>query len=103
MSKSIEFSNQVVKEEYRKSGASLGLCKLVEFDSESDAVTLDIPVDGITIKGWTITPLMLPVVSSCVAVYTTLHQLHALLWLVTNLEIPSLASISGDQETGGQL
>ena len=60
-----------MQESYRRSGASLSLCKLVEFDSESDAITLDIPVEGITIKGWEITPQMLPEVSSYVAVYTT--------------------------------
>ena len=65
--------DQVVKEEYRRSGASRSLCRLVDF--ESDTITLDIPVEGITIKDWEISPLMPPVVSFCVAVSTTLHKL----------------------------
>ena len=47
-----------------KNGAVLGLYQLVDF--ESDEVTLDIPLEGISIKGWKITPLMRPVVSSYV-------------------------------------
>ena len=58
---------QVVKAEYERKGAILELHKVVEFDSEYDAITLDIPVKGITIKDWEITPLIPPVVSSCVA------------------------------------
>jgi hypothetical protein len=50
-----------VKEEYGNSKALLGLHQVVEF--ESDAVTLDIPMEGITAKGWSITPLIRPVVS----------------------------------------
>ena len=67
--------DQVVKEEYKKSGASLGLCRLVDF--KSDTITLDIPVEGITIKGWAISPQMLPVVSSSVAVYTTSYRVKS--------------------------
>ena len=55
------FIDQVVKEEYERKGAILGLQKLVDF--ESDAITLDIPKEGITVKGWEVTPKFLPVVS----------------------------------------
>ena len=54
---------QVVKEEYKDGKAVLGLRQLVEF--ESDTISLDIPMEGITDKGWKITPLIRPVVSSC--------------------------------------
>ena len=55
-----------MQEEYRrKNGAAApSLHKLVDF--ESDAITLDIPVEGVTIKGWEIVPLVPPVVSSCI-------------------------------------
>lgn len=52
---------QVVKEEYENSRALLGFRQVVEF--ESDAVSLNIPMEGITVGGWTITPLIRPVVS----------------------------------------
>ena len=58
---SVSFPVQVVKEEYKKYNALLGLRQLVEF--ESDAVMLDIPIQGIAVKGWKITPLIRPVVS----------------------------------------
>ena len=48
---------------YEEKGAILGLQQPVEF--ESDEITLDILLEGIAIKGWKITPLMRPVVSSC--------------------------------------
>ena len=54
---------QVVKQEYKDEKAVLGLRQLVEFESE--AISLDIPMEGISIKGWKITPLIRPVVSSC--------------------------------------
>ena len=50
-----------MKEEYERKGAVLDLQKLVDF--ESDAITLDIPKEGITVKGWKVTPKFLPVVS----------------------------------------
>ena len=53
---------------YEEKGAILGLQQPVEF--ESDTISLDIPLEGIAIKGWEITPLMRPVVSSCV------HHIH---------------------------
>ena len=53
--------SQVVKEEYGNSKALLGLRQIIEF--ESDAVTLDIPMEGVASKGWSITPLVRPVVS----------------------------------------
>ena len=77
----------MVKEEYERKGAVLGLYQPLEFEGES--VSLDIPMpDGISISGWKITPLMCPVVSFCGC-----HIYH----------LPLLATISGDQETGGQL
>ena len=56
--------DQGVKEEYERKGAILDLQKLVDF--ESDAITLDIPVEGIIVKDWEVTPKFLPVVSFCV-------------------------------------
>ena len=55
------FPIQAVKEEYKNSKAMLGLRQVVEF--ESDAVMLDIPIEGIAVKSWKITPLIRPVVS----------------------------------------
>ena len=48
---------------YEGKGAILSLHQPVEF--EADAIALDIPMEGITIKGWNITPLIRPVVSYC--------------------------------------
>jgi hypothetical protein len=50
----------VVKDLYEKKGAILGVEQLVEFEEES--ITVDIPKEGTTIKGWKITPLISPVV-----------------------------------------
>ena len=50
-----------MNKKYRKWGAPHSLGKVVEF--ESDAITLDIPKEGVTVKDWEITPLMPPVVS----------------------------------------
>ena len=72
---------------YDRTDAVLGLQQPVEF--ESDAISLDIPMEGITIKGWKITPLMRPVVS---------HHIHP-----ASNQLLSLATTSGDQEAGGQL
>ena len=55
---------------YKEEGAIFGLHQPVEFEAESDAISLDIPMEGLSIKGWKITPLMRPVVSSCV------HHIH---------------------------
>ena len=51
---------QVVKEKYEREGAICGLHQPLEF--ESDLIILNIPLNGITVKGWNITPLMRPVV-----------------------------------------
>ena len=80
----------MIKNEYNEKGAQPGPHQVVEF--ESDMITLDIPMEGITKDGWKITPLMRPVVSSCVHVSTQYINQHS-----------SLATTSGDQETGGQL
>ena len=50
-----------MKEEYERNGAILDFKKLVDF--ESDTITLDIPEEGISVKGWEVTPKFLPVVS----------------------------------------
>ena len=53
----------MVKKEYdREQRGAFGPKQLVEF--ESDAITLDVPMEGISPNGWTITPLTHPVVSS---------------------------------------
>ena len=54
---------QVIEKEYIKKRAHSGPEQNIEF--ESDMITLDIPLKGRTIKGWKITPLIRPVVSSC--------------------------------------
>ena len=64
------FIDEVVKEEYKRRGAILNLQKLVDF--EYDAITLDIPDEGIIIKDWEIIPLTVPVVSSFVN-----HEVHS--------------------------
>ena len=51
-----------------KKNALPGPDQNVEF--ESDMISLDIPMEGLSIKGWKITPLIRPVVSSCV------HHIH---------------------------
>ena len=76
----------MVKDLYEKKGAVLGVEHLVEF--EGDNITIDIPEEGTTIKGWKITPLIPPVVR---------HPLKR------SNQFPSLAKTSGDQEAGGQL
>lgn len=55
----------MVKEEYNKKGAVLGLQRLVEFHSLADQIMLDISMEGVYINGWSITPLGRPVVSTC--------------------------------------
>ena len=57
------YTFQVVKEKYKDENAVRGVFQLVEFDS--DAITLDIPIDGVCINGWKITPQMYPMVSFC--------------------------------------
>ena len=44
-------------------------------DFESDAITLDIPMKGISIDGWAITPVMRPMVSSCDTITIHFHSL----------------------------
>ena len=57
------FDVKAIEDEYSKKGVLPGPHQVVEF--EADTISLDIPMEGITIKGWKITPLMRPVVSSC--------------------------------------
>ena len=54
---------KVVKEKYERGRAIHGPHQPLEF--ESNAITLNIPMDGKAISGWKITPLIRPVVSSC--------------------------------------
>ena len=51
---------QVIKNFYKKERAILGVEHLVEF--EEDSITVGIPEEGTTIKGWKITPMFPPVV-----------------------------------------
>ena len=55
----------MVRTEYDNEGAILGLHQPLEFEAESDKIALDIPKEGIAVKGWKIMPLFPPVVSSC--------------------------------------
>ena len=57
-------------DEYSEKGALAGPHQPVEF--ESDMISLDIPMEGITIEGWKITPLIRPVV---LRVYTILPSI----------------------------
>ena len=57
------YLSQEILRKYEREGAVRGLYQPVEF--EADTITLDIPMEGITIKDWKITPLIRPVVSSC--------------------------------------
>ena len=51
---------QCVTQYYAKKGAIEGPCISVEFGE--DRIELDIPMEGINIGGWRITPLMSPMV-----------------------------------------
>ena len=64
----MSFTDKVIEDIYSKKGAIPGPYQPVEFDS--DMIMLDIPIEGTTIKGWTITPLVRPVVSS------SKHHIH---------------------------
>ena len=64
----MSFINKVIGDKYNKEGVLPGPHQPVEF--EKDMITLDIPVEGTTLKGWKITPLVRPVVSSCE------HRIH---------------------------
>ena len=50
-----------MKEEYQKKQAQSGHTQPIDF--ESDQITLDIPMTGVTSNGWKISPLFPPVVS----------------------------------------
>ena len=50
-----------MKDEYEKKGAVSGPYQPVDF--ESDTIALDIPIEGVAVSDWKITPLMRPVVS----------------------------------------
>ena len=59
-----------MRTEYDNKGSILGLHQPLEFEAESDKIALDIPKEGIAVKGWKITPLVPPVVSSWQVVAT---------------------------------
>jgi hypothetical protein len=63
---------KAIELEYRGKGALFGPHQPVEFETGHDAVSiaLDIPMKGLSINGWEITPLIRPVVSFCV------HHIH---------------------------
>ena len=54
----------MIKNEYEKieGGAVFGPDQPVEFEPNSGMIALDIPLEGITIEEWKITPLIRPVV-----------------------------------------
>ena len=56
-------TSKVIRSEYEKEGnAVFGPDQSVEFESSTNMITLDIPVEGLTVEGWKITPLIRPVV-----------------------------------------
>ena len=52
---------QSVKEDYQEKQAQSGHTQPIEF--QSDKITLDIPMTGVSSEGWKINPLFPPVVS----------------------------------------
>ena len=52
---------QIVKEDYQEKQAQSGHTQPIDF--ESDKITLDIPMTGVSSEGWKINPLFPPVVS----------------------------------------
>ena len=63
---------KAIELKYGEKGALVGPHQPVKFEVGNDtiSVALDIPMEGLSIQGWKITPLMRPVVSSCV------HHIH---------------------------
>jgi hypothetical protein len=59
---------KAIEIKYSEKGALVGPQQSVEF--EADAISLDISMEGLSINGWQITPLIRPVVSFCV------HDIH---------------------------
>ena len=86
------FTCKAIEINYREKGALRRVGPHQPAKFETDAITLDIPMEGLSIQGWKITPLMRPVVSFCVTISTQHSN-----------QLPSLATTSGDQGTGGQL
>ena len=56
-------TGQAVKNEYEKKGAILQSQGFVDFVYSIDSIAMKIPMEGIHVQGWTITPLLRPVVS----------------------------------------
>ena len=70
---------QAIEDNYSRLDAIAGPCFMVQF--ENDSISLEIPEDGVCLEnGWTITPLIPPVVSLCCQHYyvcgLTLKLLH---------------------------
>jgi hypothetical protein len=57
----ILFSVQVVNKKYQEEQARPGHSQPIDFESEQ--ITLDIPMTGVTSEGWTIDPSFPPIVS----------------------------------------
>ena len=60
---SMHYCVKAIEIKYSEKGALVGPHQPVEF--EADAISLDIPMEGLSVKGWEIAPLIRPVVSSC--------------------------------------
>ena len=52
-----------MKKKYEQEGALPGHMQPIDFQSDSDTITLDIPMGGVVCTGWKILPLFPPVVS----------------------------------------
>ena len=53
----------MIRNEYEKEeDAVFGPDQPVEFESSANMITLDIPIEGLTVEDWKITPLVRPVV-----------------------------------------
>ena len=52
--------SQVVRKDCNDKGAILGAHLQVEFDSEASRISLELPSNGVTLKGWKLLPLFNP-------------------------------------------
>ena len=52
--------SQVVDKNYKDKGAKLEADLQVEFDSEASRISLELPSNGVTVKGWKLLPLFNP-------------------------------------------
>jgi hypothetical protein len=60
----MDYFVKAIELKYREKGALVGPYQPVKFEAGHD-ISLDIPMEGLSINGWKITPLIRPVVSSC--------------------------------------